>query len=66
VLPIFSTIGLVRWIKGLKYLLGWQRLPLFGIFGYVEMMLFLIQKISLIPVQYFASFMVIASGYEEP
>jgi hypothetical protein len=66
VLPIFLSIGLMGWIKGLKCLLGWRRLPLFDRFGYVEMMLFLIQKISLITVQYFASFMVIASGYEEP
>jgi hypothetical protein len=48
VLPIFLSIGLMGWIKGLKCLLGWQSLPLFGRFGYVEMMLFLMQKIALL------------------
>jgi hypothetical protein len=38
---IFLAIGLMGWIKGLKSLLGWQCLPLFGRFGYVQMMLFL-------------------------
>jgi hypothetical protein len=29
------------WIPGLRYLLGWERLPLFGHYDYVEMTRFL-------------------------
>jgi hypothetical protein len=37
----------MRWITGLKYLLEWERLPLFDNFGYVEMTGFLTMKILL-------------------
>jgi hypothetical protein len=34
-------------ISGLERLLGWERLPLYGRFGYIEMTKFLIIKIAL-------------------
>ena len=47
-LRIFSAIGLMEWIVGLNYLLGWERLPLFGRYGYVEMTRSLTTKIRLL------------------
>jgi hypothetical protein len=40
------------WIVGLRYLLGWERLPLFIHCGYVEMTMFFMTKNSLIQVIY--------------
>lgn len=47
-LPIFLAIGRTWWIIGLTNLLGWQRLPLYGRFGYEEMTRFLMVKIALL------------------
>jgi hypothetical protein len=51
-------------------ILGWERLPLYGRFGYVEMAIFLMIKFFSyacnIPVYGFAPFMVIASGLGGP
>ena len=40
-LKVEQTSRKMKWNIGLKYLLGWERLPLFGRFGYVEMTKFL-------------------------
>jgi hypothetical protein len=41
---MFSVLGLMGWMKGLKYLLRWESLPFFGRYGYVEMSLYLTMK----------------------
>jgi hypothetical protein len=46
-LPIFSGIGFTVLIIGFERLLGWERLPSFGRFGYVKMMKFLMINILL-------------------
>jgi hypothetical protein len=45
--PIISKIGFMVLITGLKHLLGWERLLLFGRFGYVDMIKCLTIKIIL-------------------
>jgi hypothetical protein len=47
VLPIFLRIGFTTLIIALEFLLGWERLSLFGRFGYVEMIKCLMIKILL-------------------
>jgi hypothetical protein len=58
------------WIIRLEYLLGWQRLPLFGRYWYVEMTRFQRLKFfsyaGYVPVHNFAPFMVVSSACEEP
>jgi hypothetical protein len=58
------------WIIRLEYLLGWQRLPLFGRYWYVEMTRFQRLKFfsyaGYVPVHNFAPFMVVSSTCEEP
>jgi hypothetical protein len=58
----------MEWIGGLNYLLGWKSLPLFGRFGYVEMIRCLTIKKCFsyaghISVQFFAPFMVTSAPY---
>jgi hypothetical protein len=53
------------WIIGLNYLLGWERLPLFGCYGYVEMTRFLmiifLSHAGHLPVHSYAPFMVVST-----
>jgi hypothetical protein len=44
---IFLEIGFMVLISGLERLLGWDRLTLYGRYGYVEMTKFLIIQIIL-------------------
>jgi hypothetical protein len=57
-------------IIGLERLLGWERLPLFGCFGYVEIIkCLMVKKISLacyLPVYRYASLMITSSAGGEP
>jgi hypothetical protein len=69
-MPVFSATGLMGWILGLNYLLGWGRLPLFGRYGCVKMITCLMIKqlfsyAVYLPVQWFAPFMVVSSAYGE-
>jgi hypothetical protein len=61
----------LNWVEArFMNILGWERLPLYGRFGYVEMAIFLMIKFFSyacnIPVYGFAPFMVIASGLGGP
>jgi hypothetical protein len=50
VLPIFLGIDLIALIIGLKSILGWEQLPLFGCYGYVEIKCLMVKKLSCVAV----------------
>ena len=47
-LLIYLVTGYMGLITGFEHFSGWERLPLFGRFGYVEMIRFLMIKVLLL------------------